>query len=754
MLAALEEARLRQAEFWEEHSNSPGAPPRYTEAFREYGLDVEALPADQAAGRVRQAPIREELVAALDDWARCLPSSGPSPAKLRAVADGADDNSWRRAVRAAVPRKEAARLKELAKDAGALAQPPAVLVLLGIALVQAQAPEEAVAFLRQAQRRYPGDFWINHTLAVTLSLQRPTRSAEAMGYHRAAQALRPLSPGAHVNLGHALRARGDLAGAAACYRRALELDPKNVRARTGLGNVLRDQGDRDGAVACFRQAIELDPTDVVAHNGLGGTLYDRGDLAGAVACYRRALELNPNVAQVHTNLGIALRAQGDRAGALSCYRRAVELDPKDANAHNDLGHALWARGDRAAAIACFRKAIEINPKHAKAHLNLGVALRDQGERGGAVACLRKAAELDPQWADPHNELGAVLAAQGDRAGAAASFRKAIELNLKHAGAHFNLGLTLRDQGDWAGAAACFRRAVELNPADARAHTNLGAALGKRGDAEAEVLYYRKALEIDPKDVNAHYDLGIALGKQGDLAGAAACYRKALTLDPQLAEAHCNLGHLLRRQGEFAASLAALRAGHELGSARKGWRYPSGKWVQEAERLAELEARLDEVLRGKRQPADAAERVELAQVCKVKKLYAPAARLYAEAFAAGGRTAEDLRAAHRYSAACYAALAAAGQGRGSDKPDAEGCARLRHQALDWLRADLALRARQLGGKPADREELQRRMRHWQRDADLAGVRDAAALAKLPAGEREAWQKFWAEVADLRQKAAVK
>jgi hypothetical protein len=38
-----------------------------------------------------------------------------------------------------------------------------------------------------------------------------------------------------------------------------------------------------------------------------------------------------------------------------------------------------------------------------------------------------------------------------------------------------------------------------------------------------------------------------------------------------------------------------------------------------------------------------------------------------------------------------------------------------------------------------------LRHWQEDSDLAGVRDSAALADLPAAERDAWCKVWAEVA---------
>src|SRR5262249_31486845 len=117
-----------------------------------------------------------------------------------------------------------------------------------------------------------------------------------------------------------------------------------------------------------------------------------------------------------------------------------------------------------------------------------------------------------------------------------------------------------------------------------------------------------------------------------------------------------------------------------------------------------------------------------------------------------KSADDLQAAHRYNAACVAALAAAGQGEDAAQLDDKGRAGLRQQALDWLRADLALRTRQLeGGRPADRVAVQRALGHWQKDADLSGIRAQAALGKLPAEERAACAKLWADVAELLKRA---
>jgi serine/threonine-protein kinase len=75
------------------------------------------------------------------------------------------------------------------------------------------------------------------------------------------------------------------------------------------------------------------------------------------------------------------------------------------------------------------------------------------------------------------------------------------------------------------------------------------------------------------------------------------------------------------------------------------------------------------------------------------------------------------------------------------------AKLRAQGLDWLKAELATWAKLRESEPRSRSQIQQTLSHWQRDPDLAGVRDEAELAKLPAAEREAWRKLWSEVAEL-------
>ena len=55
-------------------------------------------------------------------------------------------------------------------------------------------------------------------------------------------------------------------------------------------------------------------------------------------------------------------------------------------------------------------------------------------------------------------------------------------------------------------------------------------------------------------------------------------------------------------------------------------------------------------------------------------------------------------------------------------------------------------------PGNKPLVAKALHHWKADADLAGVRDADGLAKLPEAERTEWIKLWGEVDALLAKAA--
>jgi serine/threonine-protein kinase len=707
MGATLERIRLKQSElnFQDSQFAWREALPKYREAFQEYGLAPDAPGAAEAAAvvRARRPAVQAALVASLEQWLLLTDAGSPERRWLEDVLAAADPDDWHKQVRAAVLEKDRLALERLAEQGGATRQAPAAVVMLGQALSLTGARQAAVRLLRQAQLDHPDDLWVRHELAEVLFSGKESDLDEAIACYRMALAVRPRSPGVYLNLADALKKKGDLAAAAATLRKAIELEPRYAHAYCNLGGVLHDARDDAGAVTALHKAIELDPRDAMAYNNLALSLKAQGDRVGAIAAYRKALDLKPTPL-VWSNLGILLLEDKDVAGAVAAHQKAVELDPWDGVSHYNLGLALEAKGDLPGAIAAYGKAVKLAPKSTLAQAAHQKATQEYAAKRG----------------------------QDAKAEAA-------------------LGRALFDKGDWEGAAAAYRRVIALDPKSAGSWNFLGVIAMKQDRPAEAAAAFKKFVEFEPDSALAHFNLGNALRESGDLAGAIAAHRRAVRLRPDHATSYCNLGNELRNQGEFAAALAELKRGHELGSRQPGWRYDSASWVRTCERQLELDGRLPAILKGEQRPADVAEQLEFAEVCACKGLYASAARLYAGAFAAKPEAADDARVSHRYAAAAAAARAGAGEGKDRPPADEAGRAELRRQALGWLRAELAGVSRHLGSGPAGRDFIQRTLRRWQRDPDLAALRDAAAMARLSAEEQASCKKLWAEVESLLGKA---
>jgi serine/threonine protein kinase len=127
---------------------------------------------------------------------------------------------------------------------------------------------------------------------------------------------------------------------------------------------------------------------------------------------------------------------------------------------------------------------------------------------------------------------------------------------------------------------------------------------------------------------------------------------------------------------------------------------------------------------------------------------------AEAPEADPKLVDDRQAGHRYNAACAAALAGTGQGKDVPPPDDAAKARLRRQARGWLEAEWIAWTRLLeSGPPQARPLIAQTLRQWKQDSDLAGIRNAEDLAKLPSDEQKAWRTLWADVDSLLMRSGA-
>jgi tetratricopeptide (TPR) repeat protein len=628
---------------------------------------------------------------------------------------------------------------------------PGIYVNRGRALERAGELEPAAADYRQALALAPQYFWVHNNLGQVLLRQR--RLAEAAAEYREYLRLRPEDAAARNNLANALFP-DRLEESIAEYRQALRHNKDYPETHFNLGNALLRKGDLDGAIDAYQEAVRLKPNYAQAHCNLANALGRKGRVNEAVAEFRKALQLRKGYAEAHKGLGDALHEKRQLDEAVAEYRAAIRINKDYADAHYGLGNVLYDKRRLDEAVAAYRAALRINNDFVPARVNLGNALFLNRQLDEAVAEYRAALAVRNDLAEAHYGLGNALLGKGDPDGAVAAYREAARLKKDYAEAHFHLGNALGGKGDLDGAVAAYREAIRLKPDYAEAHNNLGNALQEKGQLDDAVAEFRKALRLNKDVPETHYGLGIALMLKGDPDGAVAAYREAIRLKPDSAEAHCNLGHTLRQQGHFREALGELRRGHDLGSRNARWPYPSAQWVRQCERLVELDERLPGILQGKTTPAGPAERIELAGLCALKRLNRAAARFYEQAFAAQRQLEEDLGAGHRYNAACAAALAGRGEGKDAAKLEGPERARLRRQALDWLRADLEAWGRLLDREPDKAPLATQTLRHWLEDTDFAGVRGTEALGQLPEAERQSWEKLWGDAAKTLARARAK
>jgi tetratricopeptide (TPR) repeat protein len=530
MLAELEFARLQQAEVKEGHFDNLRADPVYAEAFRRYQIPVGELEPAEAARRIAASAIREPLLAALVDWARV--QTDPAAFKrLTALVRSVDENPWRKQLFEAVDREDWRRVARLAQQPEALDQFPTVLVMLGTILARTDRPA-AAQFLRQAQQLHPDDFWVNHNLAALLTDMEPPQWEEAVGFFRAAVALRRHSPGARFSLANALWGQKHLAEAEVQYREAIRLKKDYAEAHYYLGCVLKDRGRLDETIAAWREAIRL-----------------KKDLPKA-----------------HNNLGVALERKGQVDEAIAEFRVAIRLDKGYAVAHDNLGAALYGKGQVDEAIAEFRVAIHLDKDYAEAHDNLGAALYGKGQLDEAIAECRESLRLKKDLPKARNNLGSALAAQGRWEQAIAEFREALRIKPDYALAHRNLGRALREQGEFRQALEALRRGHELGSKDA-----CWAYPSAQWVRECERLAALAALdarlpqilkgEAQPANAAERAQLGWLCQQPYKQLNAAAArfYAEAFAAEPKLAD---DLGTPRRYNAACAAALAGCGQGKD------------------------------------------------------------------------------------------------------------------------------------------------------------------------------------------------
>jgi eukaryotic-like serine/threonine-protein kinase len=583
-VAQLQEIRLQRAAVKDGYFDSRSTDAAYRDMFREHGLDVEALSVDEAAQLVRASPIKNQLLAALDDWWGTR-RSGIGRHKLLAIARRADDDAWPNRLRdvlLSADKKVWQELKSLARDEEVLAQPPATLVLLGRGLTATDQLSLAIELLRLAQRRRPDDFWINHYLASNLMDLQPPKAEDAVRFYQAALALRPQSAGVHYNLGRALYVQGRLEEAIAAYHEALKIHKDYAQVHNNLGVALYAQGHEEEAIKSWQDAIRLNLNHAEPYRNLGAALYRKGQMERAIDAHREAIRLKPGYAEAHAHLGAILcDDKKDYDEAIICFKKAIRLEPGAAHHHYNLGNALRGKELWADAIDAYREAIRIKPDHANAQYHLGVILGEQKkDYDGAVMCLSEVIRQHPDNWKARQLLGVVFRNMGRHTDALKTHEETLERqkaklgpdDLETLGSMYNVALSYTQLGRYADALKLNEEVLTVRKAKLGANhpdtlwsmnnvaSNYGE-LGRHADAyklHEETFTLRKATlgHDHPDTLTTMYNLGLCCSMLGRNTDAVKLGEETLALR----EAKLGLDHrdTLRSMHNLAESYRALR----------------------------------------------------------------------------------------------------------------------------------------------------------------------------------------------------
>jgi serine/threonine-protein kinase len=470
---------------------------------------------------------------------------------------------------------------------------------------------------------------------------------------------------------------------------------------SGLVGFLRADPDKYGnqALVLLREAQRRHPSDFWI-NYLLGAFSINGRSHEAVGYFRVAVAIRPTSDQAYMMQGRALQEIGDAEGAIAAFRQAVTLNP-NYPAAKELANALSPRDGLEEARAAWAKFLERDPAdHGSwfgyAELCLFLDQENDYRRARRDLLERFGGTTDPYAAERLSRACLLRPATGDE------LHQAVALAERAAGV---------DRSKYASAYPWFLFSRGL--AEYRQEQFQQAIATMRGDAS-------RVLGPAPRLV-----LAMALHQCGQVAEAREALAAAiLAYDwraTQVRGLHGWICHILRREAEGMI-------------------------------LPNLPAFLD----GKYQPKDNDERLASLGACQFTNRSRAVARLYADAFAASLQLADDLGAGHRYNAA--RAAARAGCGHGEDAPglaEADG-KQWRDQARQWLRAELAARVRCLDADPtAARLGVREALTRWQKEPDLAGLREPGELNKLPADERKDCLALWDEVAKaLKRTEGVK
>lgn len=357
------------------------------EILQDLSLDIRNASPAVLANQISEEDIKDEIIAALDDWAWVLSECSFDQyreylPKIVQTCNLLDPEPTRIEIRNSLvdgQNVEDVAIPDISSESLSQMQPPAILFLANT-LVRARKLEPAVELLQRSAVIYPNDFWINLRLSeITRMLGKPYQNLTRT-HLEVARALRPTNHVILNNLASLYVDSGNDEMAKQMLVFAIQKNPSDPNLRHSLAIAEFDQNQNSVNVEPMYEATIKDfPNFVQSYINLAILKIRRDQLDEAEKLLNMAYEIqskkcdvpSPDHADLH-NLALILMTQAKmaqsndnveeasklRLDTLELLRKILPSD-KDGTYENRLANMLYETADQAESDGDFALRLEL-----------------------------------------------------------------------------------------------------------------------------------------------------------------------------------------------------------------------------------------------------------------------------------------------------------------------------------------------------------------------------------------------------------
>ena len=418
-------------------------------------------------------------------------------------------------------------------------------------MIRSQHYDQAMATLRAALRKNPGDFRLWTLQGICVALQGDDDAALAAFDH----ALR-ISPNYPVALRgeiQVLYKSGDKR-AIPLLERMLKSDAGDATAQEMLATLEQRTGNCRDAVSHFQLSKDAIATHPASLEAYGYCLFKLDKMTEAIPVFRELIPLLPGRTYPSYDLAVLLVSQHQNEEAVGILKPLLTPDQNDADILSLASQAYEATGDTPRAVALQRQAVVANPSDPANYVLFAVLCMTHDSFQVGISMLNAGIERIANNGSLYLSRGVLYAQLADYEKAEADFKRAEQIDSIQSISAYAGDLTVLQRNDPKTALARVRGQLKVHPGNPLFRLLL-AQLIMNGTPDPQSAEFKEAMrnalaaaKTKPDLVEAHNELASMYMTLKRYDQAISECRTALRYDPANEAAMYHLIISMRHSG--------------------------------------------------------------------------------------------------------------------------------------------------------------------------------------------------------------